>query len=231
MVLQMSEISVGPEAAEASLSRHVREAFALARRGVSRLDPMVLAIPGMSGRCYRMFVNNLIGSLPEPRYLEVGTWAGSTLCAAINGNRVHATAIDNWSQFGGPREAFQANLTRFATPQAFVRFIQGDFRQVDYRRIDPCDVYMFDGPHETQDQYEGVALALPALKPCFVLIVDDWNWQKVRDGTWQALEALHIEVLHSLEVRTSIDDTHPEVAFQQSDWHNGYFIGTLRKPV
>ena len=100
----------------------------------------------MSGRLYRMFINNLIRQLQDPHYLEVGSWTGSTLCAAINGNSVHATAIDNWSEFGGPRDAFQANVMRFTAPEAFVRFVQADFRRVDFGRIEPCDVYLFDGP-------------------------------------------------------------------------------------
>jgi len=84
-------------------------------------------------------------------------------------------------------------------------------------------------PHEVQDQFDGVTLALPALKQQFVLIVDDWNWQKVRKGTWQALQALHMDVEYSVEVRTAADGTEPVVRFQHSDWHNGYFIGVLEK--
>ncbi len=230
MDAQVTEIRTGPTGSEPGLIEHVRQSLALARCGISQFDPAVLEVPGMSGRCYRMFINNLIRRLHEPHYLEVGSWAGSTLCSAINGNAVHATAIDNWSEFGGPREAFQANLSRFATPGAFVRFYQCDFRRVDFTAIAPCDVYLFDGPHEIQDQYDGIALALPALRSRFVLIVDDWNWQKVRDGTWQAVRALDLKPRYSIEVRTTSDDSHPPVAFQHSDWHNGYFIGVLEKP-
>jgi hypothetical protein len=227
MVLQVTEVSVRSSGSESTLFEHVRQAFAQARCGVSEIDPGVLNIPGMSGRLYRMFVNNLIRRLREPHYLEVGAWAGSTLCAAINGNIVHATVIDNWSEFGGPREQFRINVTRFATPGASVHIFERDFRQMDFAQIKPCDVYLFDGPHEVQDQYDGVSLALPALKPTFVLIVDDWNWQRVRDGTWQALHALHLDVQYTIEVRTTDDGTQPTVAFQHSDWHNGYFIGVL----
>src|SRR5262249_10937869 len=113
MDAQVTEINIRP-GPEPILMRHVRQAFELARGSISDIDPMVLAISGMSGRLYRMFINNLMRRLHRGRYLEIGSWAGSTLCAAINGNVVHATAIDNWSEFGGPREAFQANVTRFA---------------------------------------------------------------------------------------------------------------------
>jgi hypothetical protein len=36
-----------------------------ARRGIGGIDPMALAISGMSGRRYRMFINNLIGQLRD----------------------------------------------------------------------------------------------------------------------------------------------------------------------
>jgi len=34
---------------------------------------------------------------------------------------------------------------------------------------------------------------------------------------------------HMIEVRTSRDDTLPELRGEKSDWHNGYFIAALRK--
>jgi hypothetical protein len=66
----------------------------------------IYSIDGMSGTKYRFFINSLVRGLPDARYLEVGSWAGSTLCSAIHGNKVLAVAIDNWSEFGGPRDAF-----------------------------------------------------------------------------------------------------------------------------
>ena len=39
-------------------------------------------------------------ALPEnPKYLEIGSWAGSTVCSAIYGNKVKALCIDNWLKF------------------------------------------------------------------------------------------------------------------------------------
>src|SRR5437868_2345370 len=66
----------------------------------------IYAVEGMSGLKYRYFINRLVGSVPDARYLEIGSWAGSTLCAAIHGNTVTAVAVDDWSQFGGPKEHF-----------------------------------------------------------------------------------------------------------------------------
>lgn len=189
------------------------------------------AIPGMSGRRYRLFINQLVRSLPDPAYLEVGSWAGSTLCSAISGNLLRAVAIDNWSEFGGPKEVFMQNVQRCVAPGAQVFFIEGDFRAVEYSKLGTFNIYLFDGPHERRDQYDGIALALPALSSEFVFIVDDWNWERVRAGTFAAIRDTGLSVVYAAEIRTTLNDSHPQNAFGDSDWHNGYYISVLRKPM
>jgi hypothetical protein len=198
----------------------------LGRGKVSADD--VLALDGMSGRKYRIFINNLIGSIEGARYLEVGVWMGSTLCSAIYKNKVRALAIDNWTQFGGPADKFFANLGRFKGG-ASVSFIDNDFRAVDFSAVGKFNVYLFDGPHQETDQYDGLSLAQAALDDQFVFIVDDWNWAQVRNGTTKALAALGLQLDFAAEIRTTLDDTQPELRGKQSDWHNGYFIAACSK--
>jgi hypothetical protein len=206
------------------MAARLKAALAAALAGESEIDPQILTIPGMSGRCYRRFINNLVRATPDPRYLEVGTWAGSTLCSAISNNRVSAVAIDNWSEFGGPKALFEKHLAQFTTPQAQVRFIENDFRAVDFSTLGRFNIYLFDGPHEYRDQYDGLDLALPALEEQFVLIVDDWNWEHVRDGTRRAMQANRLSTLHAIEIRSTLDNSHPIISCELSDWHNGYFF-------
>lgn len=190
----------------------------------------IYEIEGMSGRRYRQFINLLLRGIDNPAYLEVGVWRGSTLCSAIYQNeRVRAVAIDNWSQFGGPKEDFQKNLDAFKPVEAEVRVLEQNFREVNFAGIGQFNVYMFDGPHSKKDQFDGIEVALPALEPEFVLIIDDWNWKDVRDGTWMAIKGLSLEVVSMKEIRTTGDDSHPAVAGQASHWHNGYMIAVLKK--
>jgi Methyltransferase domain len=207
----------------------LQAAFNLALAGGSGLNPAVLEMDGMSGKRYRMLINNLIHGLHDPRYLEIGTWAGSTLCSAINNNSVRATAIDNWSEFGGPKAQFLSNLERFQTPKAKVSFLETDFRSVDYTQLGRFNAYMFDGPHTAADQFDGIALVQPALDDEFILIVDDWNHTPAREGTLQALHKLNLSIVHCYEIRTTLDGSHPTVARQASDWHNGYLIAVVAK--
>ncbi len=222
-VTQISQHRVTP------LVSSVQLAFSEALAGKSAIDERALRIGGMSGGRYRRFINNLVRNTPDPRYLEVGAWKGSTLCAAINGNSVRSTVIDNWSQFGGPRDKFIANVVQFKTPKAYVNIIEQDFRKVNFAELGTFNIYLFDGPHEAVDQYDGIVIAQPALDHEFVLIIDDWNWSQVREGTFKALNDLNLGILFALEIRTTLDNTQPALIGWESEWHNGYFIAVMER--
>jgi hypothetical protein len=199
-----------------------------------RPSQFVLDIDGMSGRKYRIFINNLMRLLgDEARYLEVGTWKGSTLCSAIEGNKGHAVCIDNWAEYGGPRDEFFANVAAVRT-DATLEVIEDDFRAVWYSRLKggPFNVFLFDGPHNEQDHYDGIRRAQHALADSYTLIVDDWNWLGVRTGTLKALIDAGLCVDRAIEIRTTQDNSHPpgNLVRGKSDWHNGYFIAQIRKP-
>ena len=183
---------------------------------------------GMSGKKYRRFINNLMEVIPDPRYLEIGAWQGSTLCSAIFGNEITATCVDNWSEFNGPFDKFLTNLAKFKG-KSRVTFIEKDYRELDFHHLGLFNVFLFDGPHAYEDQFGAVMMADPALEPCFVLIVDDWNWEEARRGTMDAIHKRNYHIDYMIEVRTSRDNTQPELRGENSDWHNGYFIGALRK--
>jgi Methyltransferase domain len=207
----------------------LQKSLDVAKNMQSKLPPEVLSMDGMSGKQYRSLINTLVESTPDARYLEIGSWAGSTACSAMFGNTCKVTCIDNWSQFGGPKDSFHASVNRYLTPNIDFNFIESDFRAVDFSSIGKFNIYMFDGPHDYEDQYDGIHLALPALDDTFLLIVDDWNWIRPREGTMSALSQLNLKVLTSLEIRTTDDDTDGVPIFQHSDWHNGYFIAHIAK--
>src|SRR5688572_19504540 len=75
-----------------------------AERGESRLNPEILKINGMSSPKIRHLINNICSYPDFKRYLEVGTWRGSTLLSAANGNKniELAVGIDDFSQFVEP---------------------------------------------------------------------------------------------------------------------------------
>ena len=193
------------------------------------LPTPILTMVGMSGQRYRMFINNLVRSIHNPRYLEIGSWQGSTACSAMWGNSAVVTCIDNWSQFGGPKDVFLFNV-ELTKGNCQFSFIESDYRSVNYDQLGTHNIFMFDGPHEEIDQYDGIVRPLTALSSEFILIVDDYNWETVRLGTQRAIRDSDISTICSIEIRTTQDNTQPATnIMQNSDWHNGYFIAALLK--
>lgn len=208
---------------------HIWDAFRISLALSNDMPKHVMNLLGMSGRKYRRFINRLVSTTRNAAYLEIGSWSGSTACAAMVGNSVRVTCIDNWSQFDGPKAEFERNIASVLSPLTDFRLIESDFRSVDYRDLGVFNIYLFDGPHEYQDQYDGIVIGQPALANQYVLIVDDWNWPAVRRGTQDALNAVGIDVLYSIEIRTTQTDCRPMQCSQKTDWHNGYFFAACRK--
>ena len=216
----------------------LQNALEVANNMQSKLPLEILSMHGMSGKKYRSLINTLVEKTPDARYLEVGSWAGSTACSAMYGNTCTVKCIDNWSQFlkwgkiqsdGGPKEVFLEKTNLYKNENINFSFIEQDFRKVDFSSIGKFNIYLFDGPHEEADQYDGISMALPALDDTFILIVDDWNWPGPRDGTLKALASLGMRILTKLEVRTTDDNSHGPNGGEDGDWHNGYFIAVISK--
>jgi hypothetical protein len=210
-------------------SARLQDCFEKADRNISRLSEKVRRIEGMSGQKYRSFINNFVHATLDARYLEIGSWAGSTATAALFDNQAKALCIDNWSEFGSPRLAFFVNMGTVRSEKVDFRVIEDDFRSVDYSSVGSFNIYVFDGPHKEVDQYDGIMLVQPALTERFLLIVDDWNWREVRDGTFKGLSDARCRIESSIEVRTTLDNSHAVIRGKTSDWHNGYFLGIIVK--
>ena len=104
-----------------SMVEAVERSLAVAEATTLSTAHGIYNIQGMSGKKYRCFINTLIGSLGDARYVEVGVWVGSTFCSAIHGNKVTATAIDNWEgQYREWEPLFYKNLDTFKGSHAEV---------------------------------------------------------------------------------------------------------------
>jgi hypothetical protein len=228
---EQTSIEIYGDYSGSDLARCVQLAFQRTLGLQHKLPEWIVKMDGMSGRKYRYFINNLIEILTAPKYLEVGSWAGSTACSAIYGNSLDVTCVDDWSDFGGPKDRFLENIAKTKGSGCNFRFIESDFRKIKWAQIEyAANVYLFDGPHAEQDQYDGIYMALPALQDNFVLIVDDYNWLPVQSGTVRALNDFGLRVNYGIKILTTTNHAHPtRNAGPNSDWHNGYFIGVVSK--
>ena len=208
----------------------------------TKISDEIKFMSGMSGRKYRYLINNLVSLINNPRYLEIGSWAGSTACSALYGNEVKAVCIDNWLKFEtedyvkevyntkDPKKEFEINTKKIITDKIDFKFIESDFRKVDYIHLGKFNIYCYDALHDKKSQYDAIALVRPALDDMFILIIDDWNWSEVREGTLDALKNLKIDIISKIEIRTTQDNNMPKIFIgQYSEWHNGYFIAVCEK--
>ena len=237
-----TSISIDGDFEKNSYSKNLKKSFFQALAMNTKLSDEIKFMPGMSGKKYRYFVNNLISLIDDARYLEIGCWAGSTACSALYGNTVKALCIDDWSQFSdpktinpslnvtNPKSSFHANIKKIISEKIDFKFIESDFRKIDDKEGGKFNIYVFDGPHEVKDHYDGIDIVQSALDEVFVLIIDDWNMPHVREGTLKAIDDLNIKVISKIEIMTSQNDAVPKLLqCQFSDWHLGYFLAVCRK--
>ena len=227
-----------------SYSKILRIAFFQSLAINTKIPDWIKFMSGMSGKKYRYLINNLISLITDARYLEIGSWAGSTACSALYGNQVKALCIDNWSEFTdsrtinpalnvkNPKKEFEINTKKVISEKINFKFIESDFRKINYNEVGKFNIYVFDGPHEMKDHYDGITIVQPSLDDVFILIVDDWNISKVRQGTLNAISDLSIKIISKIEIMTTQNNVVPKLLqCQFSDWHNGYLIAVCQKQV
>ena len=159
---------------------HVPDEGARLRR---LLRPLCM-IPRMSTFAIAAVINRAVSLIPaDAAYVNVGVWNGFSLLVGMAGNAERrCIGVDNFSEFGGPREAFLARFERR-------RSARHDFHEMDYRayfaeRHDgPIGVYLYDGEHGYDNQLRGLEAAERFFAPGCVIVVDDTNLPEPRRAT------------------------------------------------
>jgi hypothetical protein len=212
-----------------ALTLAVRNAFQDAMMMRGALCDDAYRVQGYSGKKFRLFLNNLMNELADPRYLEIGVYHGASFCPAVYLNQLRAVAVDNWSQYEGQRSVFENNLARFTSELTDIEIIEEDFVNIDYAAIGKFNVMFYDGLHREIDQYNGVLIPAAAMDDNYILIVDDWNDDRVRRGTFNGLRDGGLSIEYSVEVRTTYNGEFPLVNGMKSEWHNGALIAVISK--
>lgn len=203
-----------------NLKNHIDSALRDAEIGRSKITPDIITMEGMTGTKTRHFYNNLL-TLNDARYLEIGTWKGSSVCSAIYGNTAMVHCIDNWCTFGGPKNDFLNNLNKYKGNND-VKFIESDCFKVDVASLPKFNIYLFDGEHAYEDQYNALKYYYECLDDIFIYMADDWNYDRVRNGTRDAVSHLKLNVLYEKEIFTQYNGV-------TDGWWNGLGIMILKK--
>lgn len=185
----------------------------------SKLNNKALNMRGMSSPKNRHFLNRLL-EIPDARYLEIGTWLGSTLYSALYKNSpVHATAIDNFSQFDGTLEKFQENMSDVGCDY---EFINQDCFSLNEKLDKKYNIYFYDGDHTALDQEKALTYYYDNLDDEFIYICDDWNHKPAQIGTEKAIKEMKFKVVEHWELEARYNgDT--------ENWWNGLLVCVLNK--
>jgi len=146
-----------------------------AREMKQRLGPLC-KIRRMSTFAIGAIINRTVSCMAQnARFVNVGVWNGFTLLSGMTGNPDKlCIGVDNFSEFGGPREQF---LQRFNEH----RSANHHFYDIDYREYfakvhsGKIGFYIYDGEHSYENQMMGLKLAEPFFAENCVILVDDTN--------------------------------------------------------
>ena len=192
------------------------------QRGMQKTIEEVAMIHRLSTLPVGMLINEIVSRMPEDQaYVNVGVWHGYTLCAAFPGNEAkHCIGIDNFSEFGGPREQCKAAVATFAGGPRHVLY-EADYRDYFKTHTLPIGFYFYDGEHSYANQLQGLEIAEPFLAPGAFVLVDDTNWGDPRNATTEFMKRHKGEYVIVADILTACD-RHPT-------WWNGLML--LQKKI
>jgi predicted O-methyltransferase YrrM len=167
------------------------------------LDPCHDVV-GMASYRKLMLLRLIASLLPRDGtecYLEVGSYQGKSLIAALRDNPfVPAVACDNFSEFdasGSNQATLEQNLRRYGVAGQ-VRCFDMDFRTLmagwHELALPPVGAYFYDGAHDLASQRDAITLVEPLLAPRALVVVDDWRFardsaSRAEAGTREAIAA------------------------------------------
>jgi asparagine synthetase A len=137
------------------------------------------------------------------------------------GNKAKVVCIDNWSEFGGPKNEFLVNFNAHKGEND-ASFIEVDCYKLDISQLPKFNIYMYDGNHTKDSHYKALVHYYNCLDDMFIFIVDDWNWKDVRNGTYDSFKKLKLTVLYEREIYTPDNCTH-------ATWWNGIYVAIIQK--
>uniref|UniRef100_A0A6C0H5J0 Methyltransferase n=1 Tax=viral metagenome TaxID=1070528 RepID=A0A6C0H5J0_9ZZZZ len=209
------------------LINHIILSFTNAQKHISKLNEEILSMDGMSGVLTRHFYNNLLDK-SNVNYLEIGPWKGSTLCSAMFGNNANIIAIDNFSEFENTKNELLENIEKYKGDNT-VLFIEQDCFTVDISSFPKINIFLYDGSYNQSDVYNSLFYFYNALDDIFIYIVDDWNWEQVRNGTNDAIKNLDLEIIFDKSIRLTWDNSHTSNLLAKKSWWNGIYFAILKK--
>lgn len=169
----------------------------------------ICKFPRMSTLALGAIINRGVSQMEDHQaFVNVGVWNGFTLISGMVNNRnKKCIGIDNFSEFGGPREEFSKRFSLYKSE--FHSFYDMDY--VDYfnqLHKELIGFYIYDGAHDYDNQLKGLKMAEPFFTKNCIILVDDTNWEQPRQATLDFISNSINDYKILLDVTTSYNG-HP----------------------
>ena len=195
-----------------------------------------IPVPGLTSSRVRHFLNNIC-SQEGAVYLEIGVFAGSTFCAAIEDNdMVAAYANDTWSQpdlkperedididITGDMETFITNVERVSTNLDFdISILEGECETLNASNFShKVNVIFYDGDNDPSVMWKFFDTMDQYTDDVFTLIIDDANSELNVKTTKEFVDQTEWKVLYERELLNDQEDSEM--------WWNGLYVLVLNK--
>lgn len=163
----------------------------------------VCKIPRMSTFAVGAMINRGVAEMKaDETFVNVGVWNGFTFLSGVAHNPdKKCIGVDNFSQFGGPREAFMQrfNALKSTNHHFFDMDYLAYFNRVHTSKI---GFYIYDGGHKYEDQLKGLQVAEPYFSDTCIILVDDTNWNEPCQATYDFIKNSAYQYTILLDVKT-----------------------------
>ena len=149
---------------------------------------------------YYHLLNNLCDK-KDAHHLHVGLYQGGSFVAALLNNEGVLRTQIGVDLYEHDFQYYHERMTRELCKKHLTglryEIIVGDAFSADLNRFQSkIDVYLYDADHCFEAQEKAFTYYNPVLADVFIAIVDDWNCEKVTQGTFSAFDKLEYRVLH-----------------------------------
>lgn len=122
-------------------------------------------------------LNRYVGAMKQDQsYLEIGTFCGRSLIAALKDNSANAIVIDPlnlWTQNGNIKDIWDSNIDRFNVRNRITLYRQ--YTESFCSKLPSIGIFFYDGNHDSGHTYEALNKFREYLADEAIIIVDDYN--------------------------------------------------------
>lgn len=186
--------------------KHIDESIEKANNNISNLHSGILNLEGYSGNKTRHLYNNIC-NIDGINYLEIGTYLGSTLISSSYRNNIYSFGVENWSEFGGPKNQCIKNIKTHIPNDKF-SLIEKNCFEISRKDLKDkyIDVYLYDGNHEYDSHVKAITYFEKFLSDISIVIIDDFrsdgNWISVTSGTTEGFKKSNLEILYNKTIES-----------------------------